>query len=205
MDFPSNSHSAKSPEPKRVEQVTVNPVMRRKKPLGKRLTELFIGGDTKSVGEYIFLDVILPAIKDTIADAGSQFLDRMLFGDSRSGSRRSGYRSSGSGSQVSYNRVFSSPSGQRQEERPGPRRSRSAYELDDVVLSTRAEAEGVVDKLYEILSKYGHVTVADLYESVGISGEPIDNKWGWTELKGTDIRRTQSGYLLLLPKTEPIS
>lgn len=205
MDFPPNSHSAKSAEPKRVEQVTVNPVIRRKKPLGQRLAGLFIGGDTKTVGQYIFLDVILPAIKDTIADAGSQFLDRMLFGDSRPGTRRSGYRQTTSGSQVSYNRVFSSPSGQRQEERPGLRRSRSAYELDDVVCSTRAEAEGVVDKLYEILNKYEHVTVADLYESVGISGEPIDNKWGWTNLQGTDIRRTQNGYLLLLPKTEPIS
>ena len=101
-DYPSNSHKKKTPpkaieEAKKVERVVEGEVIRRKKPLGKRFAELFIGGDAKSVGSYVMFEVLLPAVKDTLADAMSQGVERMLFGEARSTSRRTGRRPGGRG------------------------------------------------------------------------------------------------------------
>jgi hypothetical protein len=79
--FPSNSQQppkkATEPRPKekkRVEKVIEGEVVRRKKPLGKRFKELFAPQDTKSAGEYILLDILVPGAKDIVVDAGQSFL-----------------------------------------------------------------------------------------------------------------------------------
>ena len=47
------------------------------------------------------------------------------------------------------------------------------------------------------------VSVADLYDLVGISGNYTDNKYGWTNLRNSDVQRVRDGYLLKLPKALP--
>lgn len=202
MDYPPNSRVSRETEPKKVEKIILNDVTRRRKPLSKRFMETFVGGDAKSVGQYVLFDVVIPAMKDTIADVVSQAIERMLFGEARSTSRRTGVRPSGSGGFINYNRISSN---RREEERPSLRRGRSVHDLDDLVLNTRPEAEAVIGQMFDIISKYEQVTIADLYELVGITGEPIDHKWGWTDLRGSGIVRIKDGYLLDLPKPEPIS
>ena len=111
-EFPPNSRIKKETkveeEKKVVEKVVTGKVSRRKTPLSKRLKELFVGGDTHSVGSYILFDVLVPAAKDTIADAISQGIERMLFGDARSSSRRTGLGPRAHGGHVQYNRYTSS-------------------------------------------------------------------------------------------------
>ena len=213
-DYPSNSHKKTAPkkeieEPKKIERIIEGEVIRRKKPLSKRFAETFIGGDAKTVGLYIVYDVLLPAVKDTLADAMSQGVERMLFGEARSTSRR-GSRSSGSNSYISYNRYApNQPSNQRDRySRPEPpgmsRRARATHDFDEIVLGTRAEAEEVIDQLFAILERYESVAVFDLYELVGITNTPQDEKWGWSDLRGASVSRVRNGYLLNLPKTEPL-
>lgn len=55
------------------------------------------------------------------------------------------------------------------------------------------------------ISKYDSVTLADLGEMLGITGDFTDVKYGWTDLKDADIRRARGGgYILLLPPPEPL-
>jgi hypothetical protein len=75
------------------------------------------------------------------------------------------------------------------------------HDLDDVLLATRVEAETVIDRMYDLLREYEVVTVADLRSLIGWSSSYTDQKWGWTDLQGTDIRRVRDGYILILPKT----
>src|SRR5690242_343682 len=114
MDYPSNSNKGKEKkadaEPKKVEKVISGEAVRRKKPLGKRFSETFAGGDAKSVWSYVFLDVIVPAAKDMVVDAASQGVERLIFGEVRGGRR--GRTSGASTGFVSYNR-FSSGGGRR--------------------------------------------------------------------------------------------
>lgn len=71
-------------------------------------------------------------------------------------------------------------------------------------MSTRVEAEETLTQMFDLLEKFDAVTVADLYELSGISSNYMDHKWGWTDLRGSNVTRTRQGYLLDLPQPEPL-
>jgi hypothetical protein len=213
-NYPSNSNKAKpageaKAEPKKIESVVTGEVTRRKTPLGKRFAETFIGGDARSVGGYVLLDVLVPAARDMIADAFTQGIERMIYGEVKSASRRGGSRPSGPNGYVSYNRIAQSNNRPRSglEEfgrREPSRKARGTHDFDDIIIATRHEAEEVVRRLYDIIESYEVATVSDLYELVGITSNYTDNKWGWTELPGAGVVRVRDGYLLELPKPQSV-
>ncbi len=208
-DFPSNTNREKAAkasktrkdDEKKVEKVVTQSATQRKKPLSRRFAETFVGGDAKGVWSYVAMDVLVPAAKDTIADAFSQGIERMLFGEARSGSRRRGGSSGGNGF-VNYSRY--SKDDRRPESRELSRRGRSQFNFEEIVIQDRGEAEEVIDRLYDLVSQYNAATVADLYELVGITGRFTDAKWGWTDLRGAGVTRIRNGYLLDLPRPEEL-
>jgi hypothetical protein len=187
------------PEGKKIEKVITGEVIRRKKPLGKRLAETFIGGDAKGVWGYVLYDVLIPAAKDMVADAGREALERMLFGDGRP-SRRETRRGLGGGvGNVRYDRYSSG--GRREDPRPQmSRRARAHHDFDEIILGSRAEAESVIERMFDVLSKYEQVTVAELYEMLEITASYTDEKYGWTDIRGAGVTRIRNGYLLDLPR-----
>jgi hypothetical protein len=203
MDLPSNSNTSRAPKPEKLERITTGEVTRRKKPLGSRLLGAFIAGDPKQAATNAIFDVFLPAAKDMIVDMFTRGVEEWFYGDARSARSRTPNRPTGGNGYVSYNR-FSSPatSARREEGRSFGRPNRLAETLDDLVVGTRAEAESIIDRMFDIVGKYEQATVHDLYELVGITGEPIDTKLGWTSMEGATFRRIGNGYLLLLPKIE---
>lgn len=209
-EFPSNAHkskdkTAKPREEKKVERIVQSEVVRRKKPLGRKLSDTFVSGDARSVWAFVAVDVLIPAAKDMIADAVSQGVERMIYGEARSTSRRHGRRPNEP--YTNYNR-YSSPYRRpdpREERRPQlSRRARANHDFDEIILPTRAEADEVLDRLFDLVSKYESATVADLYDLVGVSGNYTDDKWGWVDLRGAGITRVRHGYLLDLPRPEPL-
>jgi hypothetical protein len=214
-EFPPNSQRPQRALPekaevKKVEQVVQGEVVRRKKPLSKRLSEIFMGQSPRNALEFVTLDVLIPAAKDTIADAFSQGIERMIFGDSRSPSRRAGgYRPSSPTGHISYNRFASGPATggsfrPRDEPRtPMSRRGRATHNFDEIILPSRVEADEVIDNLFILLEKYEVVTVGDLYDLLGVDRAFTDEKWGWRNLQGAGVTRVRSGgYLLDLPTPE---
>jgi hypothetical protein len=205
-EFPSNTNKEKvnRQEPKKVERVVESEVIRRKKPLGKRLTETFVGGDARSVWSFVALDVLVPAAKDMLADAVSQGVERMIFGEARSTSRRTGRRPGES--YIAYNRYASGNRDRRDDprDRSLSRRARAAHDFDEIILNTRVEADEVIDRLFDLVAKYETATVADLYDLVGIQGSYVDDKWGWSDIRGAGVTRVRNGYLLDLPRPEPL-
>ena len=81
-------------------------------------------------------------------------------------------------------------------------RARANHDFDEIVLATRAEAEEVIDNLFALVDSYDTATVADLYGMVGQTGSYTDEKWGWSDLRGTSISRVKGGYLLDLPRPQ---
>ena len=214
-EFPSNSRKQKEPvkaeveEPKKFEKVTSGEVVRRKKPLSKRFKEIFVGDDSRGVAEYVLLDVLIPAAKDMIVDAGQTALERKFYGETRSHARRSAARGTPFG-HTPYNRYSSNDPFRRPASREDPRnagmtrRGRATHNFDEILLATRVEAEEVVDRLFDAILRYDSVTVGDLYDLVGAERSYQDTKWGWTDITGATVRRTRSGYLLDLPRPEPL-
>lgn len=211
MEYPSNRYrdkeeKVKESEKPKIEPVVTGEVIRQKKSIGRRFSEKFVAGDARTVVSYIFLDVLIPAAKDAIADSFSMGVEKMLFGEARSVSRR-GPRPGGPGGYVSYNRYAAAGSarslGRRDERRDDRPRARQGH-FDDIILATRVEAEEVLDRLFDLVSRYEEATVADLYDLVNISGSYTDEKWGWRDLRGARVDRVRNGYLLDLPKPEPL-
>lgn len=76
------------------------------------------------------------------------------------------------------------------------------FTFDDVVIDNEKDAKEVLDIMHGCLRKYGVVTVADLYELVGITPNFKDNKYGWKRngLREASVTRTMAGYLINLPQ-----
>jgi hypothetical protein len=207
-NFPSNSLSPKAindekPEEKVVKKITSGNATRRKKPLGFRFREMFLGDDSQGVLEYVFGEVLVPALKDMVTDAVSQGIERMIFGETRPSNRR--HTSSGSGTFGSTSRVRYDKYSSNRDDRPSNRRARDSKRIDDVVLDSRADAMNVVGTLVGYVTKYGQTSVRDLYELVGEPFHHTDEKWGWTDLESAGVRRVgHDSYLIVLPEIEPL-
>ena len=205
-NYPSNSKSEpaeEKKEEKKVEPVVTGKVRQRKKPLGRRISEMLTGDDAQSVGEYILLDVFIPATKAMLADAASQGAERLLFGEVRrprstGTTYRPGY--------TSYNKPAGAPADRRGFPASAPRsreisrRGRSNHTFEEVIIETRGEAEEVLDNLQAMMDQYDVVTVMDFYDLVGITGNFTDEKFGWFDLRQAEVRRVREGFIINLPR-----
>lgn len=208
MDYQGNSkrdqekEAKEKPPAKELKKVVTGEVTTKKKGIGRKFKELVVEADFRSVIGYIMTDILIPAAKNMIVDSAAKGAERMVFGDS--GTRRRGI---GGGSRISYDRITRSgvggsplrgaPAIER-----GPRSTRHARE--DFIISSRKEAEEVLELMNDIIDNYEVVSVSDLNELVGYPSSHVDNKWGWTFLGDVQIRQIREGYLIDLPPAEPI-
>lgn len=205
--FPSNSRRPERSreEPKKVERVVQGEVVRRKTPIGRRMTQNLIGGDAQSVWGYMFGEVLIPAARDMISDALTGGIERAIFGD---GASRGRGRSRGHAGRTDYHGISSSRhrvmNSRDEPRRELSRRSRSTHNFDEIVLEQRVEAEEVLDRMDAWLDKYDFVSVAEFYELCGVSGNYTDQKYGWTDIRGASIHRVRGGYLIKLPPPEAL-
>ena len=201
-EFPPNSEKSKRrvSDGKNISPVVSGSAVRRKRSLRKQFKETFVAGDARTAIQYVIFDVLLPAAKDMVVEAGSQGIEKLIFGDSR---RRGATRPpSGPTGHISYNR-YSTGSRHTGPERAISRQARTRHNFDEIVLDERHEAEEVIDRLFELVDRYESASVADLYELVGLAAVHTDNKWGWIDLTGAGVTRVRGGYLLDLPEPEP--
>lgn len=193
-EYKGNSHRSKEQNEvveKKVEQIAKGKT--KKKSEVKKFADTFIAEDITSVKDYILMEVLLPAAKKAISDIVTNGIDMILYGETRS-------KSKSRESRVSYTKYYDRD---RDYDRPTRTRGRYGYDYDDIILDTRKEAEEVLDRMDDLIDNYGMVSVADLYDLVGVSGNYTDNKYGWTNLRNADVQRVRDGYLLKLPKALP--
>jgi hypothetical protein len=202
MDYPSNSNRKKEEvlKPKKdIEKVISTDAIVHKKTLTDRFKNVFLGGEFKSSVRYISAEVLLPAFRNMIVDATTKGIERVIYGESapkRPASSMQSRMSYNTPVDRSYSR-FASPSVN------NVSRNRR-YDVSNIVLVSREEAETVLERLNDILEKFDVVSVADLHQLVGLPSTYIDNKWGWSSLRFADVRQIREGFLLDLPPVEPI-
>lgn len=197
VDYPANSKKSKedSVEKPALEKIISGDVIQRKHGLFGKVAGNFLSEDSGTVMSYVVMEVMLPAAKNMISDMVSQGVERMLFGDSRPRSgagNRPGY--------TSYNNV-SKPA----QPRTMSKQSRATHDFNDIIFASRGEAEDVLDTLRALINQYDVATVNDLYDLLGLTGEFTDAKWGWFDLRSASIRPTRGGYLLDMPRTQPLT
>lgn len=192
-DYKPNSHKSKEITNVLATKKDIKPIAKAKTKKKNKLVDTFISEDAQNIKSYILMDVLVPAIKKAISDIVTDGISMLLYGDTSHGSKRS----SSVTSYVSYNRYSD-------RDRRDDRVTRTGYSYDDIVLNTRGEAEEVLDAMDGMLETYGVVSVADMYDLVGITCNYTDNKYGWTNLRNAEPVRVRDGYMLKLPKAGPI-
>lgn len=212
-EFPNNSQRSKEPpspeDVKRIDKITTGEVITRKPSGLRRFRRSFIAGDASSVGDHVFWNLLIPAAQDAILDMGQTFLEMLIKGE------RSGYRARnpaapqqglGSTSKMNYGGLSS---GSRLVIHPTQSQhvlesASGRFSPNEIIVSTRTEAEGIIRKMFEVLEKYPVVSVRDLYSMVGVTANYADDRWGWTDLSGADVKRVRDGVLLVLPPPEEL-
>jgi len=203
-DYQANSQKSKRDIPeKKVGKVITGEVVVKKKGLGRRIKDLFVEADFKSVSRYVFLEVLVPAAKNMVVDGVESGIRRIAYGES---SRRRQH-----GTHITYNNPINrsrwqDPRDPRMAPRPtiGPRSSRPD---DDTyaILASREDAERVLEGLNTIIESYDIATISDLNELMGQPSNHVHYKWGWVGVVDAPIRQIREGYLIELPPAEPIS
>ena len=197
VEYKPNSHKYKqeqvTKEDKKIEKVVKGTAKVKKKNELHKVADIFISEDVKNVKSYVLMDVLVPAIKKAISDIVTNGIDMILYGGT-------GKRGSSGAGKISYRDYY----GRKDEPRHSDSRTRTGYSYDDVVLDSRGEAEDVLARMDELIETYGEVSVADLYDLVGITGNYTDNKYGWTNIRNAEPVRVRDGYMLKLPKAAPL-
>lgn len=182
---------------KKTKKVVTGPVARRKRKQSSEVAKSF-----QSAWDYVLSEVLLPAARDMFYDGIVAGTGKMVYQEDRP--RTSGPRglSQSKGSYTSYNRYSNrkAPIGDPDEPRRITKRARATHDFDEIVLTTRKEAEDVLDAMFEHLLEYDVATVSDLYDKLGIQPQYTDDNWGWTDIRGSGIRRIRGGYILEFPQ-----
>ena len=199
-NYKPNSHKSKdAADKKQIEKVIQGTARVRKKSAAQKFTDVFISEDAANVKSYIFSDVLVPAIKKLVSDIVRDGIDMVLYGGTgnRKGSSNSGYRSD----YISYNKY----SDRRDDRRySSDTRSKNIRTYEDIEFDNRGDAEAVLDQMGDLIERYGMVTVADLYDSIGLTGNYTDNKYGWLSIRDAKVVRSRDKYYLDLPRVSPI-
>lgn len=171
----------------------------RTKSATSKIAGEFVKEEPSYVRDYILGEVILPAVKNTIADIIKNATDLFLFGEVSGSGRRSDNR-------TRYSRGLSDRD---YDDRDSGRRrrysgSRRYDDFSDIVMSSRADALMVLNDLKDQIEDYGNATVANFLELVGEDPGHSDNKYGWTNLDRAYVEAVRGGYIVELPRARSL-
>lgn len=211
-DYQGNSKRSKEPkdqteEPKKLEKVVVGEVVVKPPTLGSKFKNVFFGGDFHTASEYVVTQVLLPALRNLIVESISRGTDRLIYGDSGPRSRpvvpqqyrpRVEYHNPAAIRQGAGGVTYLPNQTPRWSATPGNKT------VQDITLGTKDDAERVVDALIAVVDQYQIVSVADLYELVGLPSAHVDHKFGWTNLATIAINQTRDGWVISFPPVEEI-
>ena len=185
--YKEEKNSTEEKERKQLEKIVSGTVKTRKKNGFSKFFGNFISEDTTSIKSYVVKDVVIPTIKKAI----SETVDMVLYGGSN--------KNRSNASRISYRSYYDEP-----RLRADTNSVRTGYTYDDIILESRGEAEQVLCQMNDLIDTYGVVSVADLFDLVGISGNYTDNKYGWTNIRNAEVKRVRDGFMLDMPKALPI-
>lgn len=195
VDIPTVDNEEKDYKPKKLEKVVKGEV-KKKSGTGKIISNEFVKEEPSYVRDYILGEVVLPAVKNLIADIINNGVSMFLFGETRA-PRRGDNRDRGRYSQ--RDRVY-----QRDEyDEPRERRYHNRMRYDDFSdykLETRRDAIEVLDELRGYIDEYGQVEVARFFELIGEDSQGVDNDYGWVSLDHAYIDSVRGGFIIEFPK-----
>ena len=192
----SNSDKSRA-QKKEVTPVAKGEVRRKKKTEIQKFSDIFFAEDLGTIKEYIFRDVIMPALKSTLLSVVNNATEVALYGETSAPQRKI------PGAKISYDKV--GRFGDIQRRRDYNSIQRTAYDFGDAIVDTRAEADAALDALEAEIEEYGQASVGDLFDIIGVTPASTDYNYGWDTIATASAVRLRDGrYLLRLPKARPL-
>lgn len=176
-------------------------VVIRKTPIGRKLKQIFFGGDFKGAARSTVAEVLVPDMRELVWDSFTGFAKKIVFPSGRDQQR--GRSPINATSRTTYNMPL-----QRSAMLPNqpPYLSRHGrMQVEDIILPTREDCEQILDYLTDIIDKERLATKADLMHALGRQWDFTAQSWGWGFLGNAEIVQLREGYLLDLPPMEPVA
>jgi hypothetical protein len=197
-----------TPKLKKIEGMKV---IEKEQTLGRRIKASFGGQNLKSVGLALLMEVVLPKSQDMLMMLIEEGGRRAIYGESsrRSGSSASVIVGSNRARSTNYNGITTSPiisTIRAAGDTALSSRDRSMFDFSGLVIEDREMAEEALERMEAAIEEFGMVTVADFYDSIGVSGTGFtDQKFGWNAraFSTAGIKKVREGWNLDLPT--PIS
>lgn len=198
MNEPANTTNSVE---KRVQKVARGPVKTKKNEV-RKFADIFISEDIANVKNYIFMDVLVPAIKKAVYDIVTNGIDMFLYGGSGRG------KSGSNSPKVSYRNYYDQKNNSSSNHHRGSENAKSnnGFDYEDIVFSNRGDAELVKQQMRDVIARYGVVTIADMYEMAdpNLTAPYTSHKYGWMDVSSAEAMRVRDGYILKLPRAVPI-
>ncbi len=162
--------------------------------INKKKRSSFFDVDFSDAASSIMKDVIIPYAKKIAMDA----MRITLYGDSDSEYDDDSIKNR---SRVSYT-SFSDPERNSHRNRRSRGRSATTFPYDDLTFTSRADAQIVLNQMFDILDNYESVNIRELCEILGCPEEATitDERYGWLDLENAYVTANRSGFRLRLPK-----
>lgn len=193
-----NSHKFKEDsKEKNLSPVVKGKIRVKKRSFGEKLGDMFIAeSQEQSIGQFVLYDILVPTIKETIADIVTRSVEMLFYGSSGKPRRY------GNGSIINYGNFSNAARSSRPVNYANPRTGR---QYEHIIFESRADAEETLDMLCELISQYGSVSISDLNELAGLqSNGYTDQYYGWTNLATASVMRLrdngQTVYTINLPR-----
>lgn len=209
MNLPSNSKSR--PQETHIEPVA--PQVSVKTPWYRRLGNTFLAEDSTSVKSFVLREVIVPTIKDTFYQIVTGGLSMYLYGNTKAApNRRQSPSTPNGGHYVSYGGISTGAKPKQiVTDSNSGRMTYRDWVFEDGPdengnwVSGYTKAQNAEEKLISLLEQYNVVYVSDYYDAVGISAPVVARSWCWKDLSTARISKVYAGWILELPKPQPVT
>ena len=177
---------------------------RKKRNLLERGVDLLIGSSgVKAIFRDVYHDVVVPSLKDILADAFHSSVDGIIYRGESRGVYSRGYSRNTASSTKSYKKDYTSSYSSRNTS-TSVRKYERHLGIEPVIFSTNREAMDVLAELNDEIKQNGFVRVADFYNITGYDDiQHVDNYFGWESVNDCTIRHTRDGWVLYM--SEPVS
>lgn len=197
--YPSNSNASKEATKKtRVKLDKVISGSATVEPPKGKFYKLFHSQEARDVKDSIIHDILIPRFQDVAMGIA----ESIIYGGRAPRSTYSTRYSSHDRPTYTVSSGYRYSSRDRDSrERPRPR---ERHDFRNVVLSSRGDAEILLDNMLDRIERFGVVTVNEMYDMCQITGDYTDEYFGWTSLRTARVVRVRDGYIVDLPPAEPV-
>ena len=187
----------KETSPDSSKTITTNVIEKKN---SKKSNMRIVSEDAIRVGNYVMVDIIIPKIKELITSGFKYAIDFIFYGSKGAKGAKPGIGT------VSYSSYYTGASYQQSNGYSNPMapKQNSIFTINEIIFPEREDAEKVLIALNDTIMKYGSASVADFYDFINKPHSYTDNKYGWKDLRDTDIIRVPDGFSIRFPRVIPI-